>query len=472
MEFHAVILCGHGHRLSPFSSVRSSGLPKALLPVANRPLLAHVLDWCGEDTFSGITIVAPHDYVNEFKYFLEEVYLKEKRPRNTTVVGTSLEHSGEVVAELIQSRLNPPHNDFIVLPCDFISEVPVSSFIDAYRARDKDVIATGVYYRNAVETIEKKALVTDYLVHTPLTNKCPRLLDSNTRDAVSDHKGMPVRTEMLWKYPNSVISSDILSASAFLCSGTLLDLINNNKVHVTGKSWAKVMRDVARRSWKHSHQEDDDDQPKSLLLQLLPQGSLFIRANTVPAYVEANRHVMRQLARQNAAAPKKQSQPGAAAIGGDSAVGEDSTVGEKSSVKRTVVGSNCTIGRKCRLTGCVVMDNVTLEDDVILENCVVGRKASIGAKARLTSCHVEGGYEVPAGAQIKNETLQNLTMESLMDGAEYDDDDDEDDDDEDVSDDYSDDDDDDNDDGNSQGEWEQSEGEGIDADEEDDLFER
>lgn len=54
MEFHAVILCGTGKNLSPLSSVRENGLPKALLPVANKPMLSYPLSWCEKAGFSGM----------------------------------------------------------------------------------------------------------------------------------------------------------------------------------------------------------------------------------------------------------------------------------------------------------------------------------------------------------------------------------------------------------------------------------
>lgn len=45
-EFQAVILCGHGEDLYPLTAGSgSNGLPKALLPVANKPLVEGVLKW-------------------------------------------------------------------------------------------------------------------------------------------------------------------------------------------------------------------------------------------------------------------------------------------------------------------------------------------------------------------------------------------------------------------------------------------
>jgi translation initiation factor eIF-2B subunit gamma len=52
MECTAIILCGEGSRLSPFSAVRASGTAKALLPVDNKPLIGYGLDWCEKANFN------------------------------------------------------------------------------------------------------------------------------------------------------------------------------------------------------------------------------------------------------------------------------------------------------------------------------------------------------------------------------------------------------------------------------------
>ncbi len=57
MEFHAVILCGQGKGLVPFSSLRSTGQAKAMLPIANKPMISHVLEWCNKASFKGISYI-------------------------------------------------------------------------------------------------------------------------------------------------------------------------------------------------------------------------------------------------------------------------------------------------------------------------------------------------------------------------------------------------------------------------------
>lgn len=43
--FQALILCGPGLSLNTFTS-NSEDFPKALVPIANRPMVWYPLDWC------------------------------------------------------------------------------------------------------------------------------------------------------------------------------------------------------------------------------------------------------------------------------------------------------------------------------------------------------------------------------------------------------------------------------------------
>lgn len=418
MDLAAVILCGEGKRLHPIASVRS-GVPKALLPVANKPLISYTLEWTERLFFSKIIVVAQGQRGDEIRNYVEEEY-QHRSATPIEVAQTNNQFTGEIITSLAPKI----HGDFVILPCDFITgNVDPQAILKMYYNRDQDgVLISGVYYKNNVETIEKKALSIDYLVHTPLTGKDPKLLDVYTKEWVQDHKGLELRSSMMWKYPATVVSTNILNASIYLCSHRVLDLVGSRNVtddqedstiNVTGKSWVQVVRDFARRSWRHKSKCEE------VWVHLLSSETTFIRANNLSAYLEANRYIMKQHAAQ-AGRPGTKGAAGSGSggsVGSDSLVGNDTTLGQRTTVKRTVVGNNCTIGNKCRITGCVILDGVNIQDDVMLENCLIGKQANIGTKAKLTGVNVEGGYQVLTGFQAKNETLQNVNIEGFIENG-------------------------------------------------------
>lgn len=59
MEFHALILCGSGNKLRPLNSiskrnVEKTTVPKALMPIGDKPAITYTLDWCQKAGFSGM----------------------------------------------------------------------------------------------------------------------------------------------------------------------------------------------------------------------------------------------------------------------------------------------------------------------------------------------------------------------------------------------------------------------------------
>ncbi|ODQ67187.1 nucleotide-diphospho-sugar transferase [Nadsonia fulvescens var. elongata DSM 6958] len=442
MEFHAIILCGQGGKLSPLSSVRQSGIAKALLPVANKPLIGYSLEWCEKVGFPAVTIVTSSSSAPSVSQFVDS-FKKTTTLKSVNILGTDAKFSGDIVLSLAPEI----KSDFIVLPCDFITDISPQLLVEVHRNRDPNSLITGIYYNNNLENIEKKSLLSDYLVHTPLSNNNPRLLDAYSREAVSSARTFQLRTSMLWKHSNSIISSKILESSIYFCSGDVLkllttkskyeeeqdsrelehdnfdmdddevknsELISQPKIYAVDKPWKKIVRDMARRSWKHSTPY------QSVGFYLIKdENQTFIRANSLSAYMEANRWVMKQQVRLDATAPKPAATTKTAAtIGNDSSVADDAEIGERTSIKKSIVGKACKLGKKCRITGCVILDGVVIGDEVHLENCIIGTKAVLETRVKLTGCNVEGTYIVPKGTQAKNETLVVLSLEGLNEDGE------------------------------------------------------
>jgi hypothetical protein len=124
-----------------------------------------------------------------------------------------------------------------------------------------------------------------------------------------------------------------------------------------------------------------------------------IRADTVPAYVEMNRLLVRQYVSPDSRIAMSADVNSRSSVGPDSAIGEGSRVGERASVKKTIIGAHCQIGKNVRLANCILLDYVTVEDNVRLESCIVCSGAIIKEKSMLKDCEI--GYKQTVGAGCK-----------------------------------------------------------------------
>ncbi|KAK9462218.1 nucleotide-diphospho-sugar transferase [Lipomyces oligophaga] len=471
MEFQAIILCGPGRGLEPLVSP----LPKALLPIANKPMLYYPLEWCQRGGISSAIVVAHPSAEQAVSQYIKLAYNStQKSPMRVEVVAME----GET-GFIVRSLKDKIKHDLIVVPCDFITDVPPQTVIDIHRNQPVNTIGTAVFYKNTIDAIDNKSFKPNLTLHSPLSRPHPELLDTFSRPKENDE--LRIRMTLLWEHPQTIITTTFLESFIYLFSRRVLELdltlegssISSSSsgtdsavadsltqssydLSVWKKPWGTVVRDIARQSWKHGSSRDQN----AVGFYPVPKEHLFIRCDSLTAYFEANRIMLKQAPYT---VPPASATSRGAGIGRDSLVGIGTEMDEKTNVKRSIIGSDCKFGRECRISGCVIMDGVVLGNNVILDNCVIANGVMIEDRARLTGCTVEGRYIVAKGTQSKNEILRGYSEDNLFDSDE-----------DEFEDGVSDDDDSDDDDFDAEvneSDLEASDGEGID-DDDDDLFDR
>ncbi|KAK9359407.1 nucleotide-diphospho-sugar transferase [Lipomyces starkeyi] len=465
MEFQAIILCGPGKGLEPLVSPL---LPKALLPIANKPMLYYTLEWCQRAGLSSVVVVCSSGAEQPISKYITLGYNSMQTSKSMKVEVVA--HDGET-GSIVKALKDKIKLDFILLPCDFITDLPPQTVVDIHRNQPLKTIGTGIWYKNSLDTMDKQTLKPDLTIHTPVSNPHPQLLDIYPRPKANNQ--LHVRMSMLWEYPQATISTSLLESFIYVFSRKALDhdfgdADTASSITVTSekggggeslkwkKPWTSVVRDFARDSWRHAKSADRD----TVGMYVVPKEHSFIRCKSVSAYLEANRLILKQ---SSYTLPPTTATANGAAIGRDSLVGIGTVMEEKTSVKRSIVGADCIFGRECRLSGCVVMDGVVLGDGVHLDNCIIGNGVIIEDKARLVGCTVEGRYVVRKATQSKNEILRGYSAEGLLDTSdEYEDE---------ANEESDEDEEEEDDDEVDENDLVESEGEGIDVDD-DDLFDR
>ncbi|KAI5948907.1 GCD1 [Candida theae] len=433
MEFTAVVFCGRGKTLEPFSEARGTGLPKALLPIANEPMINYVLDWCQRAVLAKILVVTQEETsesveatIEKYKKSRRERFAKESDGSEATKYTTPIEimpftaeNSAQIIYQLYKNTQFRSHTqNIMILPCDFITDLPPAVIIEAFRNRNESDVGVYFTYKNQLEIEDKKSKIfgKKYTVYDgDADDSC--LLDVYGKADIEMSKFLRIRTQMSWRYPRSIVSTKLLNSGIFLASNRIFNIIDESpskfsELYFERRNYDKFIRDLARRSWKHSKSKE------TVGLFVVPSEATFIRVNNLPVLMEANRQFMKKQAMM-----KGQTLQGlqskdklAAHVGNDSIVGDGTELGEKTNVKRSVVGHNCTIGKKVRITGSLILDNVTIGDDVQLENCIIGHHVKIQPKSKLINCNVESTNDVPTGTQAKGDTLLCLNLEAVEDG--------------------------------------------------------
>ncbi|KAF3929615.1 hypothetical protein ABW19_dt0210322 [Dactylella cylindrospora] len=134
-----IILCGEGEKLKPI--VSQTKLPKALLPVANRPMLQYPLEWLLNGGINTIIIVCIQGQETQIQKATKDIYSRRtaekpnrfKEPPLPTIVPLSIAPSGTAFGTA--SVLRQPQvsslikDDFIVVSCDSICDISAYDII-------------------------------------------------------------------------------------------------------------------------------------------------------------------------------------------------------------------------------------------------------------------------------------------------------------------------------------------------------
>ncbi|KAL4788542.1 hypothetical protein BJX76DRAFT_314989 [Aspergillus varians] len=132
--FQALILCGPGVSLNTFTS-NPEEFPKALIPIANRPMVWYPLDWCYRMGISNITLITPPPSQAPLEAALSQnphlTSLPSPSPSVLAPTDLTLTTGTAEILRLpeVQSCIK---SDFLLLPCDLICDIPGESLLEAW----------------------------------------------------------------------------------------------------------------------------------------------------------------------------------------------------------------------------------------------------------------------------------------------------------------------------------------------------
>ncbi|KAJ7497185.1 UDP-3-O-glucosamine N-acyltransferase, partial [Mycena latifolia] len=467
-EFLAVLLAGFGNELSPLTSDHGDEpCLKALLPLANTPIIDYSLAWVEQSGIKDVLLICPgihrpaiSHHIHSHPYSSLHIDIQSYEETADTGVGT---------CTLLRHFSNRIPRDFVLLPCDFIPppSLPLTALLNKFRTDtvSDGLIATTCWF--STPKPEKNAspdewghiapsvsIVWDRLSLTLLYVDTPDDLDRNSEE-------LELRMSMLSRYPRAALSSNLQDSHVYVCKRSVLDVLQEKhhfdsfreeflpwlcKVQYQRKKrerYEQLLIPTANTSQalalKHStllsksKQQQANHLPKSKssatsapqsplasdpnldispslrvgILLHRPENGVAARINNIHTFMEMNRHVLATASYSLPTDPQERALiDQKAQISSDTIVGDSTKIDERTSIKKSVIGRHCTIGKMVKIVGCVLLDHCIVEDGAKLDGSILGKNTKVGAKAELVRCVTQAGYEVNPGESVKNEKLE------------------------------------------------------------------
>lgn len=443
-EFRAVVLAmsEDDDYMAPLTDTEN--IPKALLPIANRPMLWYVLQWLEQGGVLDIKIVTTREWEMEISNYIE-VY-KGLASISVNASSNSVGGSADVLRQVTVPQAK---GDVIVVPCDLIVDVPATQFLDLYRIR-RPAIATLFYEPMRSEGGGGSSKVKTRLPCVGIDQPSSRLV--LLQDFEKGDSEMPLAMSLVRQFPSMALSNKMQDSHVYVLQKWVLDYIEANPqisslkydllpLFVRAQSNPSLLEShgisqcVQSRSdtyfnGRGSTATDKTDMPDGVGLDnvdsdgllsvfaYVRRGGINGRADQIPRYCDLNYAVSRiskDRRIHETATMANQSQ-----VSADSMVGASSQLDEQCSIKRSVMGAHCVIGRRVKIINSVIMDHVTIGDGVTIESSVIGNLAKVGDNVLLKDCEVGPKASVPRGSSRKGNTITSSSSFFASNGDQID----------------------------------------------------
>jgi translation initiation factor eIF-2B subunit gamma len=442
--FQAIILAGAGGKhLFPLNS---AGLPKVLLPVANRPLLTFPLRTLEEAGITDVLVVCEGDAAAA----AVKSWFNQQHKSGISIEVVKVAEELPSVSALRQVMDKIKTENCVVLSGDVVTEVPLRAQLLQHQLRGATVTAlfgrrktspaadtqpgkpprnvdyVGLaennrlaYYAHSVDAVKEVALPQAALQRFPSLSLTTKLVDMQVyvfqtaalREVLQEHPELEKLEDHLLPY--------LARRQAPVGSGSKSSLKEGEAGGVEAMASRSGSGGGTNDEGASVNDNDNGGTQKSEWMctaYVAPEGSYCQRANTLQGYADVNREAVTpelalKLIRETPHARGENFlAPGVtlgtkATVGGACMVGSESILGDKCSVKRSVIGRGCSLGGGVKIINSVLMDNVQVGANCIIQNSILCKGCVLQAGAQVKDCQVGPGYVVKAGSDHKAEVL-------------------------------------------------------------------
>lgn len=447
---HAVVLAGgHGSRMPPLVSSES---PKALLTIANRPMLFYSLFTLYRARINKVTVIVQSEHQEAISEYVHNEF-----PKDEAVAALKL----PVLDICVQARaadadtadalrqLAVSANDTFVLSSDAVFDAPLEHMLQFHRFSNAACTAALVQVATTTSTPFKpsakssKSSTSSSSSSSPFTPDHYALLTPENRLLTLLHptdlesSSATVSKQITRRYAQLTLRSDLRDAHIYCFHTAALrhvlehcrqaSSVRYDLVPYVARRQHTLWRVADRMSWTVPGEDF------RVYAYVLPASTYAARANTVGTFRAANLDVAggrvatwlntnvnvdtddagakatgvatkkkeKKGDRRNRPSPASQfAQAGEhVSVSADSVVGAECSAGDRTSVKKSVVGKQCVLGEKVKLNGCVLLSGVRVADGANLNACVVCDGGVIGARCVLKECRVAAGTVVEEGTE-------------------------------------------------------------------------
>mmetsp|Transcript_43745 Transcript_43745/g.50309 ORF Transcript_43745/g.50309 Transcript_43745/m.50309 type:complete len:452 (+) Transcript_43745:151-1506(+) len=433
-EFQVVLLAGgDGQRLYPLVD----DIPKCLLPVGNKPLIAYQLEWLEKNHGTDVVVVIQQKYKSVIENYLRDVYIGDLKFEIVTL------DERLATADVLRFLSSKLVREFMVISADTILDDSACKIFDFHRIQEPDV--TVVLQEQASDNEKKsKGTIQDSFDVIALDSRQQRLLMVADNDDVRE-EGVNISRELFIKHPRIDLKSNLLDYHIYIFRPWVIKLLEEKEdissikldlvPYLIDNQYNSDVIEI-RKSFekKGAIDEDDDDDDEPTEEQANRSGeknlkcSAYVissdkygqRCNTIRRYTKLSQQLLQEQI------PKcLQVTPNSSAnllteyrgkdqgdkpdflrqVGEECVISDTANLESRINIQKSIIGKNCKIGTKVKITDSILMDNVVIGTGCNIKGCIMSNGVEVEPESKVFNCQVSSGFCISEGSQLTGETL-------------------------------------------------------------------
>lgn len=410
-EIQVVILIdGYGYSLFPLTEKQY----KHLLPIANKPLLAYVVEKLQSHYFTNFVFVCNKENKNDVERYFEEKFVWSKKIPKTTYYYAPERYlsSTQALADLCSNYIIT--KDILLINGDLLTSCNLNNLLDHHYVNDNDITAV------IMDSKESECLI--------VADDEQNMLKITDKEELR-FKGLYLRSSIVHRNLAMKTMSNKDLAHIFIINKDLFNVLPklSEKFHnfsdelipflVEHQYNKKLLKEIHKLD---SNNTDDDAVSQNVSVDQLEDMRYRIncyllegynrRVNSLKEYIQINFEALSmyrnspvfQFTENNEGVLPPNSEDKNKGQG--NIISLENDISDKAIIKRCIVAKNCKIG-KSQLKNCIVLKDTIIEDDCNLENCFIGARVIIHSKCKLVDCTVADYYTVREHSNVTNEVF-------------------------------------------------------------------
>ncbi|RYP47856.1 hypothetical protein DL768_006173 [Monosporascus sp. mg162] len=425
----ALILCGPGSSFPTFTANPDEN-PKALLPIANRPMVWYPIEFCYRSGITNITLVCPPSAAEAITTALNtNPFLTGlPHPHPDLLAPKDLDYNTGTAEILRLPELQEViTSDFIVLPCDLVCGLGGDRLLQAWMVKaasltnllDDEESSTpnggmGVWYETKTENPIKDFIQRNERLETIGEDVIGWWAKASWQTGLFDKLGFKSILDSTSTSESGQSSHDPATSGEYDGSASPTGSQERSQ-KVPHEPFPKRYDGLTARPKKsvvppllayiHPSQQEAPLIRRVDTTQLLLAVSLQLAK--LPSIEEAGPGPVSPFAHTKKVAYPDGVKPRTTITRQDCLVADNVVVEEKTSIKESVVGANCLIKEGAKLFQCLLMDGVVVGKGCKLTRCILGKRSEVGEGSTLTNCEVQENLLVEPRTDDKDNKLMS-----------------------------------------------------------------